>query len=261
MRYELLGPLQLVDGRGARSISAQKVETLLGVLLARANQLVCTDQLITEIWGQTPPVRALAGIYVYVSQLRKHIADDAGDGSAIVTRPSGYLLRTVHDELDVDEFLALTDQGRRLVRKEGEYEHGAHCLEQALGLWRGPVLGDVHGGPITSGFAAWLTETRSECLELLMDAELRLGRHRELVGRLYLLAAEHPLREAFHQQLMLALYRCDRQADALQAYRDARRTLADELGIEPGERLRELEHAILTADEGLRVPEPLAALA
>jgi SARP family transcriptional regulator, regulator of embCAB operon len=261
VRYEVLGPLRLVDERGTRSISAQKIETLLGVLLARSNQLVSTDQLMTEIWGQTPPMRALAGIYVYISQLRKHIAEDVREEKAIITRPSGYMLRTVGDEVDVDDFLALIEQGRRLVRKEGEYEHAAQVLEKALDLWRGPVLGDVHGGPITSGFAVWLTETRTECLELLMDARLRLGLHRELVGRLYLLAAEYPLREAFHQQLMLALYRCGRQADALRAYQTVRGTLHHELGVEPGPELKLLHRAILTADASLRVLEPAVALA
>src|SRR6185503_18952705 len=119
------------------------------------------------------------------------------------------------------------------------------------GLWRGPALGDLRAGPIVEGFVTWLAEARLECLEMLADSHLELGRHRELVGRLYSLTAEHPLREAFYRQLMLALYRSERQADALKVYQMARKTLNEELGLEPCRSVQDLQRAILTADDQL----------
>jgi DNA-binding SARP family transcriptional activator len=115
-------------------------------------------------------------------------------------------------------------------------------------MWRGPVLGDLSHGPIVESFVTWLSETRLECTEMLIDAQLELGRHRKIVGRLYSLTAEHPLRESFSRQLMLALYRSERQADALDVYRSVRRTIHDELGLEPCRALQELQQSILTAD-------------
>jgi SARP family transcriptional regulator, regulator of embCAB operon len=248
VRYELLGPLRVVGDEGGRaSIGAQKIETLLAVLLIRSNQVVTTEQLITEIWGDQAPRRAIAGVHVYVSQLRKFLGR-CGDGSVpLVTVAPGYVLRGDTAELDYQEFLRLAGQGREHAR-EGRHEQAVATLEVALSLWRGPVLGDQYHGPIVEGFVTWQTETRLECTETLVDAQLELGRHRELVGRLYALTAEHPLREAFTRQLMLALYRSGRQADALKAYRSARQTIHDELGLEPCRALQELQRGILTAD-------------
>ncbi len=146
--------------------------------------------------------------------------------------------------------MQLVNQGRALS-KERRYEEAAACLEDALGLWHGPALGDLSNGPIIDGFVAWLMEARMECTEMLAEAQLQLGRHRELVGRLYSLAAENPLREAFYRQLMLALYRSNRQAEALKVYQMARKTLNDELGLEPCRGLRDLQRAILTDDDQL----------
>lgn len=251
MRYELLGPLRVVNEEGEiATIGAQKIETLLAALLIRSDQVVATDQLMTEIWGERVPRRATAGIHVYVSQLRKFLARCGGSGGPVVTRPPGYVLRSGDDELDYQSFLALVDKGREHAR-EGCHERASTCFENALGLWRGPALGDLSHGPIVEGFVTWLTETRLECTEMLIDAQLELGRHRELVGRLYSLTAEYPLRESFSRQLMLALYRSERQADALDVYRSVRRTIHDELGLEPCRALQELQQGILTADNEL----------
>jgi len=248
VRYELLGPLRVVGDEGtSASIGAQKIETLLAVLLIRADQVVATEQLMTEIWGDRVPRRATAGIHVYVSQLRKFLNRCGGSSSPVVTRPPGYVLRSGTDELDHQSFLRLVGWGRDHVR-DRRYEEASACFENALEMWRGPVLGDLSYGPIVEGFVTWLSETRLECTEMLIDAQLELGRHRELVGRLYSLTAEHPLREAFSRQLMLALYRSDRQADALEVYRSVRQTINDELGLEPCRALQELQHGILTAD-------------
>jgi DNA-binding SARP family transcriptional activator len=250
VRYELLGPLRVVDGEASSSIGAQKIETLLAVLLIRSDQVVATEQLMMEIWGDRVPRRATAGLHVYVSQLRKFLHRCGRSESPVVTRPPGYLLRTGSDEIDFRSFLRLVDSGREHAR-ERRHEQASRCFENALALWRGPVLGEGSHGPIMDGFVTWLMETRLECTEMLMDSHLELGRHRELVGRLYSLTAEYPLQEAFSRQLMLALYRSERQADALKVYRSVRQTINEELGLEPCRALQDLQRAILVADDQL----------
>lgn len=251
MRYELLGPLRVRDGNRTSFISAQKIEILLATLLVRADHVVGTDEIMAEIWGERMPRRAAAGIHVYVSELRKFLNRPEHSQSPIVTRSPGYLLcLSAEDELDYRSFVEMVDRGRVCLREERVGEACAH-LEGAQAMWRGPAFGEASNGQILRSFATWLTELRLEGTELLMDARLRLGRHREAVGTLYSLVAENPLREVFYRQLMLALYRSERRADALQVYHQARRTLADELGLEPCTALRELHTAILTADEGV----------
>ncbi|MEV0408063.1 AfsR/SARP family transcriptional regulator [Actinoallomurus sp. NPDC050550] len=251
MRYELLGPLRVVTDEGdVASIGAQKIETLLEVLLIRADQVVGTEQLMGEIWSERVPRRATAGLHVYVSQLRKFLNRCGRPTSPVVTRPPGYLLRAGDDELDYREFVRLVDWGREHSREQ-RHDQASRFFEEALALWRGPIPCDLSTGPILEGFMTWLAEMHLECTEMLIDAQLELGQHREVVGRLYSLVAEHPLREAFYRQLMLALYRSDRQADALEVYRSVRRTLNDELGLEPCRALQELHRAILVADYAL----------
>jgi SARP family transcriptional regulator, regulator of embCAB operon len=250
MKYEILGPLRVVEQDRVSFISAPKIELLLAILLIRADQVVAIDQLITEIWGDSVPRRATAGLHVYVSQLRKFL-DSAGRSECpIITRPSGYLLRLGSDELDFQSFQELVNLGREHT-KEQRHEQAVASFEQALSLWRGPILGSLRNGPIGYGFVAWLTEARLECTEMLIDAQLQLERHRELVGRLYSLTAEHPLREVFYRQLMIALYRSDRQADALTVYQRARKIIHDELGLEPCRALQDIQRAILMADDRL----------
>lgn len=250
MRYEILGSMRVFDGPAARTIGARKIETLLGVLLVRADQLVLSEQLIAEIWGQEPPTRALAGIHVYISQLRKFLGKDDPARRPIDTGPSGYRLRLGRDELDARIFLEHAAAGRGYA-KAGFYADAENSLTAALALWRGPLLGETCHGPILGGFSTWLGETHAECTEMLVEAQLEQGRHREAVGRLYSLIAEHPLREVFHRQLMLALYRCGRQADALKAYQSVRNLLIAELGIEPSRELKEMHRAILVNDPRL----------
>ncbi len=250
VRYEILGPLRVVDEEGNSFISARKIEVLLALLLIRADQVVPTDQLITEIWGEWAPRRANAGLHVNISQLRKFLHRPGRPGSPIETRPPGYLLRLGSDDLDLHAFQKLASTGRTFFR-QGHHAQAAACFEQALGLWRGPVLADHSVGPLIEGFTTWLAEMRVECTEMLVDTQLELGRHREVIGRLYSLTAEYPLREAFYRQLMLALYRSERQGDALKVYQSARKTLNEELGLEPCRVLTRLQQAILTADTQL----------
>lgn len=252
MRYEILGPLRVSDGGQFSVISAPKIEMLLGALLVRSGQIVTSDQLIMELWGERAPRRSTAGLHVYVSQLRKFLDRPGRTESPISTRPAGYLLQLGDDEFDFHVFLRLMKRGRRQMQHEC-YADAAAAFEEALGLWHGSALGEPRYGPIVKGFLTGLAETRLECTELLIDAQLELGRHRELVGRLWSLVAEHPLREAFYRQLMLALYRSQSQADSLQVYQLARQTLKTELGVEPCRMLRSLQQAILQADEHLEL--------
>jgi len=250
MRYEVLGQFRVVDGDTPSLISARKIETVLAVLVIRADQVVTPDQLIAELWGDNPPRRAMAALHVYISESRKFLFREGRPDSPIATQPSGYVLHKGDDEIDFHSFLRFMNQGRASARA-GRPAEAANCLERALAQWHGPALGDLHGGPITENFATWVTESRIDCFELLADAQLQLGMHRELVARLYSLTAEHPLRETFYRQLMIALYRSERQAEALNVYQLARRTLQDELGLEPCRALRELQRAILTDDLAL----------
>lgn len=255
MRYEMLGPLRVIDDGKVSSISARKVETLLAVLLIRADQDVSAEQLANELWEDNRPRRATAGLHVYVSQLRKFLGRPDRPASPIVTRPPGYRFLTGTDEVDVHRFMVLAKQGREHARDRW-HEGAAACFDRALALCRGPVLQDLPRGPIVDGFVTWFTEQRMECVEMAVEAHLSLGRHREMTGWLYSLTAEYPLREAFHRQLMLALYRSERQADALKVYQIARSLLNRELGLEPCRALRDLHRAILLADESLDFVAP-----
>lgn len=248
MRYEILGPLRVVDGNDILTISARKREILLATLLIREGQAVSLDQLVTEIWGSDPPRRATDALYVYVCQLRKLLSRPGREGNPIITRAPGYVLCTRTDELDFQTFQRLVNHGRSAARAE-RHEEAAASFEAALDLCRGPVLRELRDGPIINGFANWLEEMKLECTEWLVESNLALGRQREVVGALYQLVSEHPLHEAFYRQLMDALHRSERRADALQVYRMAATTLREELGVEPARALRELRQRILRADE------------
>jgi DNA-binding SARP family transcriptional activator len=252
MRYEILGPVRVTVDDRAFFVSAGKVETVLAALLIRAGQVVTIDQLMREIWGEAAPRQAVPALQVYISQLRKFLSRSGQGAKPISTRPPGYQLRLGADEFDLSDFQHLMSLGREYVRQQ-RYEQAATALSGALSYWRGPVLGRARRGPILEGFVAWLEEARLECVEMLTDVRLMLGRHRELVAELFSLTAEYPLREAFYRQLMLALYRSDRQADALRAYQSARRVLNEELGLEPCRALQDLQRSILMADDELDV--------
>ncbi|MBH5333594.1 AfsR/SARP family transcriptional regulator [Streptomyces pactum] len=249
MRYEILGPLRVVDGPETISVRAHKVRLLLATLLVRADREVSVEQLVTEIWGDAPPRRYLAGLHVYVSQLRKFL-HRPGTAGPIVTQPPGYCLRLGTDEFDLHRFEALAEEGRALAKAERHAEATA-TLETALGLWRGPALSGMRDGPIVGGFAVWLDELRLESIDTLVASRMALGQHRRLVPYLYALVAEHPLRENFYRQLMVALYRSECQAEALKVFQSARRAILDELGLEPCRALQHTHRAVLAADEAL----------
>jgi DNA-binding SARP family transcriptional activator len=255
MDFRILGPLEaLEEGRAVR-LGGGKQRALLALFLLHRGEALATDRLIDELWGERPPAGAAKTVQVYVSRLRRALAGGEGDDLAalIATREHGYVLELDPDRLDAYRFERLVAEGRGELAA-GRPERAAAALERALSLWRGRPLADLTYEPFAQREIARLDDLRVGALEQLIEARLALGAHAELVGQLEALIAEHPYRERLRAQLMLALYRSDRQADALQAYQDARRTLVEELGIEPGERLRELERAILAQDPALAAP-------
>jgi DNA-binding SARP family transcriptional activator/WD40 repeat protein len=260
MDFCILGPLQALDEGRVVTPRGTKQRALLALLVLHANETVSTDRLIDELWGEHPPATAVKTLQVHVSHLRKTLArgSDNGADGIIVTRYHGYELQLEPERLDSYQFEALAGEGRAELA-QGRPARAASALERALALWTGPPLADVAYEPFAQREIARLADLRTAALEQLVEAQLELGRHEEVVPQLEALIREHPYRERLRAQLMLALYRCDRQADALQAYHDARRSLVDGLGIEPGERLRELEHAILAQDPTLTVPATDAA--
>ena len=250
MYFRLLGPLEVVSDRDLPlALGGVKQRSLLAVLLLQANQLVSTDHLIDQLWGASPPATAAKSIQVYVSRLRKAL----GDGR-FATHPPGYVLRVEPSELDLARFEQLAGEASRAAP-----ERAAGKLREALALWRGSALADLAYEPFAQVEVARLEEMRLAVLEQRIEADLALGRHAELVGELEALVTRHPLRERLRRQLMLALYRSARQAEALDAYRAARRELSEELGLEPSEELRRLEQAILRQDPSLELAEPVAA--
>jgi DNA-binding SARP family transcriptional activator len=241
MDFRLLGPLEVLEHDRVLALGGGRQRSLLAVLLLHANEVVSNDRLIDALWGQSPPPTAAKTVQVYVSRLRKEL----GEGR-LVTRAPGYLLTVERSELDLRRFEQLLGEAR-----EADPASAADLLRRALALWRGPALADLAYEAFVQNEIARLEELRWAALEQRIDADLACGRHAELVGELEGLIAEHPLRERLRYQLMLALYRSSRQAEALDAYRTARRELAERLGLEPGEELKRLEQAILQHDPAL----------
>ena len=253
MDFRILGPLEVVDDGRAVELAGSKVRALLVLLLLHANETLTSDRLIDELWGERPPAAAAKTLQMHISRLRKALAGENGSGAGlIVTRERGYSLTIHPEQLDAWRFERLVAEGRDKL-SAGRAEAAVTALEHALDLWRGSPMADLAYEPFAQPEIARLEDLRAAAVERLVEAKLALARHAEVIEPLESLIAEHPYREGPRAQLMLALYRCDRQADALQAYQDARRTLAEELGIEPGERLRALEHAVLVQDPSLQL--------
>jgi DNA-binding SARP family transcriptional activator len=249
MEFKILGPLEVRQGDRLLALSGPKQRLLLGVLLLRANEVVSSDRLIEALWGERPPETARKALQMHVSQLRDLLEPGRarGGGRVLLTRPPGYELRLEDGELDLHLFEQAVSEARAAA-KAGRVDEAALGLREALALWRGPPLADLGFESFVQDDIARLEELRVAALEDRIDADLALGRDAEVLPELESLASEHPLRERVRAQLMLALYRSGRQAEALEVYRDTRGVLVDELGIEPGKQLRELEDAILRQD-------------
>lgn len=250
VEYRILGPLEAVRDDKPIPLGGPKQRATLAILLLDANRVVSVDRIADELYAGSPPVTAVTQVQRQISDLRKAL----GPGSGIETRAPGYVLQTRPDGVDLGRFERLAEEAAR-----SESARAAELLSEALALWRGAPLGDLADEPFVSGAASRLEEIRLLALEQRIDADLDLGRHRELVVELEALHAGEPLRERFLAQLMLALYRSGRQADALAAFRSARQRQVDELGIEPTAALRELEQGILRQDPSLALDESGAA--
>ena len=247
MNFQILGPLEVEDGGRSVELGGARQRALLAILLLRRNEVVTADRLIEELYKGRPPPTAAKSLQAHISRLRSALRPE----NRLHTRGGGYVLEVATDELDADRVGGLLAEGRK-ARRAGDHDAAATSLDSALGLWRGPPLADLAYDGFAQEEIARLEELRLECLEERLEAGLERGRHAEIVGDIERLVAEHPGRERLRGQLMLALYRSGRQADALAAYQDARRVLLDELGIEPDKALQELERAILNHDPSTR---------
>ena len=251
--FSILGPLEVARSGSIVPIGGPRQRAVLAVLLLEANRVVSMDRLAEDIWGGDPPKGWATTVQTYVFHLRRALEPDrvpGAGGDVLVTKGRGYLLRVDREHLDAARFQDGLTAGRAAL-EAGRYAQAAGTLREALARWRGPVLADLADYAFTRPEAARLEELRLAALEARIDADLALGRHDTLTPELEQLAADHPLRERLHGQLMLALYRCGRQAEALAAYQRARDLLAGELGIDPGEPLRRLHASVLAQDSAL----------
>ena len=244
LEFRLLGPTRMLVNGLEVPLRAARLRHLLSLLLVHRNDISSVDRLVDELWEGHPPDSAAAALRVHVSRLRKVLAA-VGHDELLVTRPAGYQLDTSTATLDVHEFESLAARGQALLAA-GDAEQGAQALRAALALWHGEAFVDVPGSSTVVAEAARLGEIRLALLEDCIDAELACGRHRQVLGELDALVTAHPLRERLWAHRMIALYRSGRQADALAAYQSLRRTLADELGLDPSPQLAELHDQILT---------------
>ena len=242
--FRVLGPLEVSDETGPLLLGGQKQRAVLALLLLEPGRVVSIDRLIDALWGEHPPRTATTSLQNFISQLRKTLGPEV-----VETKPPGYRLRVRPGELDVDRFRVLVESSRAAVPAER-----AEKLRHALALWRGPPLADFTFEAFAQPHIAHLEELRLGTLEERVEADLETGGHAELIGELETLVEEHPQRERLRGQLMLALYRSGRQAEALQTYQAGRRLLVEELGVEPGRELHQLHGAILRQDAGLQAP-------
>jgi DNA-binding SARP family transcriptional activator len=242
--FRILGPLEVEGDSGPIALGGQKQRALLAVLLLEAGRVVATDRLVDLVWGEEAPRTATTSLQNTVSRLRREL------GSGVLeTRAPGYVLRVAQEQIDARRFERLLVDARRAGPEERR-----ELLERALALWRGPALADFAFENFAQAETRRLDELRLVAHEERIEADLDLGRHGDVVGELEALVSEHPLRETSRRQLMLALYRSGRQAEALDAYQDARSRFVDELGIEPGPDLRQLQAEILRHEAGIAAP-------
>jgi DNA-binding SARP family transcriptional activator len=259
LEFRILGPLEvLCDGRGL-PLGRRHERILLALLVLSANRVVSSERLAEDLWGGAPPPTAASALRVHVSRLRR-VLGQGGDADVLVTCPPGYLLRLEDDAVDARRFEILAALGRQRAAA-GNHAGAAEALRQALSLWRGPALAEFVDRPFAQAEAVRLEEARLRALEDRVEADLGVGRHGELVGELEGLVRTHPLREGFWRQLMTALYRSGRPAEALRAYQRLRGHLGEELGIEPSQTLQRLERAMLLQEEWLEPAPPTGSYA
>jgi YVTN family beta-propeller protein len=264
MDFRILGPLEVEHEGRKLPLGGRQQSALLALLLLHANEVVAVDEIIDELWPESPPPSATRSVHALVSRLRRLLEGEPvarngaeSDNAVLLTRAHGYLLRVAPGELDLHRFESLLNEGRAALAA-GQAEVAAQTLRKALALWRGQPLTEFASGSCAAAEIARLNELRLLALEERIEAGLAAGRTAVLVAELEALVAAHPLRERLRGQLMRALYGCGRQVEALQVYQDTRRLLVDELGIEPSQTLKRLEQAILRQERSL---EPRARVA
>jgi DNA-binding SARP family transcriptional activator len=256
VEFRILGPLEVLEDGRPLALGRLKERIVLAVLLLHANEFVSRERLIDELWGVAPPATARKAVNVYISKLRKALTRDGHD--PISTADGGYRLVVDSDLLDADRMRGLVAAARKQTA-DGDSEAASRLLQDALAFWRGPTLAGLTLESFGRDEVGQLDELRLTVLMDRIDCDLAQGRHEDVLGELQVLVREHPLRERLRAQQMLALYRADRQADALDAYQQARHDLIDELGIEPSESLQRLQQAILRHDPALEMPAGTAA--
>ena len=248
LEFRILGPLEVSDERGSLTLGGQRQRALLAALVLEAGRVVASDRLIDLLWGDEAPRTATTSLHNLVSRLRKELGADV-----LETRSPGYVLRAAPQQIDARRFETAIGDARRLPTEERR-EH----LQDALALWRGPALAEFGFERFAESEIRRLEELRLVAVEERIEADLELGHHGDVVGELEGLVGEHPLRESVRRQLMLALYRSGRQVEALEVYQDARTRFVEELGIEPGPELKQLQTEILRHEAGLAVPGAVA---
>jgi DNA-binding SARP family transcriptional activator len=258
--YQVLGPLRVLHEGREVPLGGAKQRTVLAVLLLDAGRVVAADRLIELVWGQDLPLRAGATLQVYVSNLRRALRDAGADRDVLVSRAPGYAAQVGADQLDLLALAELVEQAHGL-RRDGDAVTATNLLRLALGLWRGPALADLRDRPTVAPLVASLDRQRAELQVELFETELGLGQHRRLQGELQAAVADQPHDERLVELLVLAHYRSGRQGDALAAYRALAQRLADDLGIDPGPRLRALEAAVLAQDPALDLGQAAVDLA
>jgi DNA-binding SARP family transcriptional activator len=257
MDYRILGPLEALEGERRLPLGGGRQRSVLALLLLHGNEALTRDVIIDQLWGDEPPATAAKVLQNCISALRKELP---GGSETLRTVGGAYALALGPDELDRDRFERLLAEGRAALAQD-KHAEAAEQLREALGLWRGSPLSDFSYEPFAREEITRLEELHVAAVEDRIDADLALGRHDEVTPELEALATRHPLRERLRRQLMLALYRAGRQAEALEAYRAARRTMQAELGLEPGRAMQDLERAILAQDPALDGPAPRPAAA
>ncbi|GAA1846872.1 AfsR/SARP family transcriptional regulator [Actinomadura bangladeshensis] len=251
LHFKLLGPLEVAGGGSAFAPTAPRVLNTLALLLVRGGRVVPLDTIIEELWGDDPPRSAARTAQTYVYQIRRWLtagAAPAGDEDVLLTRPPGYLLRVAPEQLDLSRFDRLLAEGRALLQ-DGRAADAVDPLCRALDLWTGPPMANVELGRVLESHAAALDEHRAHALNLRIEADLRLGRHRELIGELRSLVALKPYDEWYHTLLVCALARSGRRYDALEAFHAARHILAEDLGLSPSPELSEVHTAVLQGEQ------------
>jgi DNA-binding SARP family transcriptional activator len=249
-RFGILGPLQVRDAAGRRvPLGGRRTRELLAVLLLHPNVAISKDRLVDTMWGEAAGAGAGTTLRTHVGAVRR-VLDAAGVGDALRTVPGGYALELDPADLDAEVFESLVRRGHATLAS-GSPAQAAELVGEALALWRGEPLGNLGSLGCAQSTIARLTEMRLVAEETAIDTALELGRHQEVVGRLQQLVTDHPFRERFCGQLMVALYRSARQVDALTAYAGLRRRLTEELGLDPSPLLQELQAAILCQSPSL----------